>query len=92
MDEMFAAMRDSLLRGPLAENVAIDGEPARAFVHRNIELIGEYGQVAGRRTEIEIPSGAAKLGDTVTVGVRAYVLASELADDDLFARFVLAPA
>lgn len=84
-------MRSSLLAGPLAEDVTLAGQPARAFVHRNIELVGEFGQVVGRRTEIEIASGSAASGAPCLVGVQTYVLGAEVADDGLFARYVLEP-
>lgn len=82
-------MRTSLLAGPLADPVTLAGQPTRAFVHRDIELIGDYGQVVARRTEIEIESGAATSGAAVTIGVQTYALDAELADDGMFARFVL---
>lgn len=84
-------MRTSLLAGPLAEDITLAGQPARAFVHRNIELVGEYGQVVGRRTEIEIPSESATGGAAVVIGVQTYVLGAEVADDGMFARYVLEP-
>ena len=85
-------MRTSLLAGPLAEDITLNGQPARAFVHRNIELLGDYGQVVARRTEIEIPSESASTGATVVIGVQTYALDAELADDGMFARFVLVRA
>lgn len=85
-------MRTALLDGQLAEDITLAGQPARAFVHRNIELIGDYGQVVARRTEIEIESGAAQKGAAVKIGVQTFVLDAELADDGMFARFVLVRA
>lgn len=84
-------MRASLLAGPLAEDVTIAGQPARAFVHRDVELVGEFGQVVGRRTEVEIASGSAGSGVACLVGVQTFVLGAEVADDGLFARFILEP-
>jgi len=92
VNEIFASMRTSLLAGPLAEDITLNGQSARAFVHRNIELLGDYGQVVARRTEIEIPSETATAGATVVIGVQTYALDAEVSDDGLFSRFVLVRA
>lgn len=92
MSDIFAAMRDALLLGPLAESVTINGTQSRAFVHRHVQLIGEYGQVAGYRTEIEAAVGLLSHGATVTIGGVAHVVDAEVSNDGLAARFVVRPA
>ena len=92
MSDIFAAMRDTLLSGPLAESVTINGVQRRAFVHRGIQMIGEYGQVVGTRTEVETASGHIQHGNTVIIGATAHIADAEVSDDGLTARFVVRPA
>lgn len=92
MSDVFAGMRDALLSGPLAESVTINGAQSRAFVHRQVQMIGEYGQVVGYRTEIEAAIGLLSHGATVIIGGVAHVVDAEVGNDGLTARFVVRPA
>lgn len=92
MSDIFAAMRDALLSGPLAESVTINGVQRRAFVHRGIQMVGDYGQVVGTRTEVETTSGHIQHGDTVIIGATAHIADAEVSDDGLTARFVVRSA
>jgi hypothetical protein len=92
MSSPFDVLRDTLLSSALAENISIAGQPRRALVDRAAVVLGDYGQVIGQRVEIEIPSEAASLGETVTIGVQTYVLDAQVSDDGLFARWVVRAA
>ena len=93
MSDIFASMRDVLLSGPLAESVTINGVSERAFIHRELELIGDYGQVVGRQTQAEIDAGiAVQAGDSITIGAASYEFDTLISNDGTFARWVLRSA
>ena len=93
MSDIFASMRDVLLSGPLAESVTINGVSERAFIHREIELIGDYGQIAGRQTQAEISADlSVKAGDIITVGQVTHAFDTLISNDGTFARWVLRAA
>lgn len=88
-DNPFAFMAAALFGGPLAEDIRHNGKPGRAFVHRGIQVIGEYNQILGTRTDVEIPSGTGQKDDTIVIGVQTYVLDVRLSDDGTFDRWVV---
>lgn len=82
MSDPFAALHQTLFSSPLCEDVTLRGVPARAFVDRNVEMIGEYGQVVGHRTQVEIPSAhAPQPGDSLNIGDQTYILDTPSHDD-----------
>jgi hypothetical protein len=85
----FIAMRTALLNGPLGEDIIVDGTAVRGLIHRNIELIGEYGQVVGRRTEFELPCGAGVLGAAILLAEQPFVIDAKITDDGLFERWAI---
>lgn len=90
MSDPFAALHQTLFSSPLCEDVTLRGVPARAFVDRNIEMIGEYGQVAGRQTLVDLPvEHAPEQGDTLIISGIAYILDTPAGDDGHVSRWIV---
>lgn len=93
MSDPFALMHQSLFAGPLCEDVLFRGVAARAFVARNVEMLGDYGQVVGRRTMVDLPSSSAPVeGDAIVIDTVGYVLDVLSADVGQIARWIVRPA
>ena len=89
INPIFAALRADILNGDAAEIVLHKGRKINAIVHRDQQLIGDYGQVVSRRTEIEVPAGCLKAGDKVRIDAASYLIDTQVSDDGLFTRWVV---
>lgn len=93
MSDPFAILHQSLFASPLCEDVVFRGVGARAFVARNVEMVGDYGQAVGRRTMVELPSSSTPVeGDAIVIDTVAYVLDVLSTDDGQIARWIVRPA
>lgn len=88
MSDPFARMHERLLAHLGVEAVLRGDTPCRVNVERDVEVLGEYGQVAARRTMLHVPSDLTpKSGDAVVVGAKSYTLDGLESDDGYLSRF-----
>lgn len=93
MADPFAVMRNTLLASVLAEPVTVGGVIMRGVVERDQKIIGEYGEIAGLRTVLHLPSSAAvTLGAAVLMGGKAWCIDAKLSCDSQFSAWVLREA
>jgi len=90
MSDPFAALHQTLFASPLCIDIILRGQPVRAFVDRNVEMLGDYGQVIARRTMIEIPSTSLPAqGDTVIIDGVSHALDVLSSDDGHVSRWIV---
>lgn len=90
MSDPFAALHEDLFNSPLCEDIFLRGQALRGFVDRNVEMLGDYGQVVGRRTLVELPSASApQKDDAVIIAGVPYVLDALSADDGHVSRWIV---
>ena len=88
--ELADMMQTGLFASALAEPVTLAGQPVRAIVSRGIQLIGDYGQVIGQQTQIDLPANLpAEQGDTVTINGTDYLLDALVSNDGHITRWVI---
>lgn len=86
-------LTDAVIDSPLAEPVVVNGQPVRAVVFLSVEMVGEYGQVVGHQTQIQISSSLeASHGHSVDIGAGEYLLDHLLSDDGQIATWSLRAA
>lgn len=74
------------------EAVLRGAEPVLAVEVRNVELLGEYGQVEQLVTTVTLMASAgAKPGDPLTVGNSAWVIDKPLRGDGYTTEFIVRP-
>ncbi len=92
MADPFARMHQSLFARLGEEAFLRTTDACRAAVEHGVAIAGEYGEVAGYRTAVDIMyAGVArpKKGDSLAVGTNSYVLDSALKDDGYSARWIV---
>lgn len=88
MADPFARMHERLFAHLGEEAVLRGSTPCRVNVERDVEVMGQYGEVAARRTLIHIPAALnPKSGEVITIGLKSYVLDGLESDDGYAARF-----
>jgi hypothetical protein len=91
--EFAAMLAAAQFESPMAQSVTIDGQTVRAIVRQGMELVGDYGQIIGQQTQIEIPAGmGVTSGDTVSIDGTDYAFDVIISNDGHVARWVLRAA
>lgn len=91
MRDPFARMHERLAARLGSEAFLRVTEPCQVDVTHGVAITGEYNQVTGYRSVVEIltPGMNAALGDPVTVGTTTYVLDALVKDDGYTSRWIV---
>jgi len=54
-----ASLNDAALMAAFGEPVTVAGQPLTAVIDRGVEIVGDYGQVAERRTQLSVQKSLA---------------------------------
>lgn len=91
MADAFTRMHDSLF-AHLGREALLRGIPTRVIVDRDVETIGEHGEIVGRQDTATLPSEVLpKKGDALTVDGSDYLIDSRIKDDGHVAVCILLP-
>ncbi len=74
MVDAFARMHARLF-ARLGQEALLRGQPTAALIEHGVEIIGEYGQIAGFRSVATLPvASEPKKGDALTVEGKTWIL------------------